>query len=313
MSDLEREMSMLQGMDLSGTVAPVQPTATVAQVQATQTFAQPITNEQLQAQAQVVQPTQTAVVPPVQQSVQPQVLNLDVAQKETDEIPLVYVKMGQKASTAVMDKFKAQKDENKRVAIFMPFFDKKNETVKLPSGEVISKDQMPYPIKRHYSEELGSFICWEGECCTYEDKPVVRYLFPVIEYPIANNDASRTLPENYGDCKLKLLVAGNELYTTLANIYSQHNNSFDGYDLIMTCTEQQFQNFTVMATNETVRNNYKSFQQCVEHWLKVRDQAYTVVARKMDLEYYKTQKGLNNNVVNTAMPSGMPTLNDLMQ
>lgn len=311
MSDLEREMSMLQGMDLSGTVPPVQPdVAAVASVQATQTLAQPISNEQLQAQAQVVKTTQSAVMP----TSSTPVLNLDVAQKATEEIPLVYVKMGQKASTAVLDKLKAQKDENKRVAIFMPFFDKKNETVKLPNGEVISKDQMPYPIKRHYNEELGSFVCWEGECCTYEDKPVIRYLFPVIEYPIANNDATKTLPENYGECKLKLLVAGNELYTTLSNIYAQHNNSFDGYDLIMTCTEQQYQNFTVMATNETVRGNYQSFNKCVDHWLKVRDQAYTVVARKMDLDYYKTQKGLNGTIINTTPTgTGIPSLGDLMQ
>lgn len=305
MSDLEQEMAMLQGMDLTGTTAPVanvQPS--VAPVQATQT------NAQVQAAAQVVQPTYTAPVQPMVNAaptqavnvapatpVQP--LNLDVAQSNIDQNQFVTVDMGQKVSTAVMDKFKGQKDERKRVTIFMPWFD------------LAGKENSVMAIKRHYNQELGSFICWGGECCQYEERAAVRYLFPVIEYPIANNDATRPLPENYGECKLKLLVAGNELYSSIADAYAAHGNSFEGYDLIMTCTEQQYQSFTVMATNDTARSNYQSFNKCVEKWKQLRDQAYTVVAKKMEPEYYRNQKGIGFNGPTT--PTDVPSMDALMQ
>jgi len=298
MSDLEKEMAMLEGLDLSGTVAPVQqsiPVQPVAPVQAMPN------NAQVQAQAQVVQPTQTVIapVPPLQQAIPVQPLNLDVAQQSIDNNEYVTVEMGQKVSTAVMDKFKGQKDERKRVTIMMPWFD------------VPGKENAIMAIKRHYSQDLGSFICWGGECCQYEDKAAVRYLFPVIEYPIANNDATRPLPENYGECKLKLLIAGNELYSSIADAYAAHGNSFNGYDLIMTCTEQQYQSFTVMATNDTARNNYQSFNKCIEKWKQVREQAYTVVARKMDPEYYRSQKGLNFQ--GPTVPNELPSMDTILQ
>lgn len=307
MTDLEKEMQMLQGMDLSGTVSPVQQ---VAPVQANQTIAQPVANEQtVQAAAQVVQPSQTVMpvqpVQPVQTVVTNQPtqnyapLNLDVAQNNIDSNEFVTIDMGQKVSTAVMDKLKGQKDEKKRVTIFMPWFD------------ISDKKNSAMAVKRHYSQDLGSFVCFNGECCQYEDKAAVRYLFPVIEYPIANNDATRPLPETYGECKLKLLIAGNELYSSIADAYAAHGNSFDGYDLIMTCTEQQYQSFTVMATNDTARNNYQSFNKCVEKWKQVRDQAYTVVARKMDPEYYRNQKGLGFQGPTT--PTDLPTMDAIMQ
>lgn len=304
-SDLEREMAMLSGMDISGTVAPVQPAPVqpqVAPVQATQTIAQ---QTMVQPQVAPVQTSTTAPVAPVQQvapvqaPVQSAPLNLDVAQASIDHNEFVTVNMGQKVSTAVMDKFKGQKDEKKRVTIFMPWFD------------IPGKANAVMAIKRHYNQELGSFICWGGECCQYEDKASVRYLFPVIEYPLANNDATRPLPENYGECKLKLLVAGNELYTTIADTYAAHGNSFEGFDLIMTCTEAQYQSFTVMATNGTVRDNYKSFNKCLEEWKTKRDQAYTVVARKMDPEYYRNQKGLGFQGPTT--PTDLPTMDAIMQ
>lgn len=284
MSDLEKEMELIQNMNIPGTVAPTQPV--VAPVQTTQTVAQP------------VQPV--ASVTPVQTTVtSTPVLNLDVAQESIDNNEFVTVDMGQKVSTAVMDKFKGQKDERKRVSIFMPWFD------------IQGKENSAMAVKRHYSQDLGSFVCFNGECCQYEDKAAVRYLFPVIEYPIANNDATRPLPENYGECKLKLLVAGNELYSSIADAYAAHGNSFEGYDLIMTCTEQQYQSFTVMATNDTARNSYQSFNKCVERWKQVRDQAYTVVARKMDPEYYRNQKGLGFQGPTT--PTDLPSMDAIMQ
>ena len=298
MSDLEREMEMLQGMDLSGTVAPVQAqqVTQVVPVQTTQTIVQPVTPV---APVAPVQTTVTAApVAPVQNNVSAP-LNLDVAQENIDNNEFVTVDMGQKVSSSVIEKFKGQKDEKKRVAILMPWFDDANK-----AGKSMA-------IKRHYDEDLGSFICFGGECCQYSGTAAIRYLFPVIEYPIANNDATKPLPENYGECKLKLLVAGNELYTNLCDIYQAHGNSFDGYDLIMTCTEQQYQSFTVMATNQSVKTNYQSFNKCIEKWKQVRSQAYTAVARKMDQEYYKNQKGLNYQGSTT--PIELPTMDAMMQ
>ena len=181
----------------------------------------------------------------------------------------------------------------------------------MPWFDIQGKEGKVMAVKRHYSKDLGSFICFGGECCQYEDRAAIRYLFPVIEYPIANSDVTKPLPENYGECKLKLLVAGNELYTLIADAYTAHGNSFDGYDLIMTCTEAQYQSFTVMATNGTVRDNYKSFNACIEKWKQVRDQAYTVVARKMDPEYYRNQKGLGYQ--GSTVPTDVPSMDDILQ
>lgn len=226
-------------------------------------------------------------------------LNLDVAQKDIDTNEFVTVDMGKKVSAAVIEKFKGQKDEKKRVAILMPWFD-----IQGKEGKVMA-------VKRHYSKDLGSFICFGGECCQYEDRAAIRYLFPVIEYPIANSDVTKPLPEAYGKCKLKLLVAGNELYSIISDLYTNSNNSFDGYDLSMTCTDQQYQSFTAMPISNTIRSQYASFNECLEKWKQVRDQAYTVVARKMDRDYYINQKGLNYN--GTTVPENTPGLDAIMQ
>lgn len=298
MTDLEKEIAALQSMDVQGTVNPVQPA--VVPVQTTQTIAQ--TQAVVQPQVAPVQTITTMAAPVVnnQQVVQP--LNLDVAQSNIENNEFITIDMGKKVSTAVIEKLKGQKDEKKRVVIFMPYFD------------IPEKQNSAMAVKRHYNEDLGSFVCFNGECCQYEDKAVVRYLFPVVEYPLINGDPTKPLPENVGgECKLKLLVAGNELYSTISDAYAAHGNSFEGYDLIMTCTEQQYQNFTVMATNSTAKGNYPaSFSKCVEKWKQVRDQAYTVVARKMDPEYYRNQKGIGVPQVNT-VPTDLPSMDTILQ
>ena len=79
----------------------------------------------------------------------------------------------------------------------------------------------------------------------------------------------------------------------------------------MTCTEQQYQSFTVMAANDTVRNNYKSFNACLEKWKQVRDKAYTVVARNIEPDYYRTQKGIGFN--GPTVPTNIPSMESIIQ
>ena len=57
--------------------------------------------------------------------------------------------------------------------------------------------------------------------------------------------------------------------------------------------------------------NYQSFNKCVERWKQVRDQAYTVVARKMDPEYYRNQKGLN--FAGPTTPTDLPSMDAILQ
>ena len=290
MNELEREMAMLEGIDLSQTPANATPVNTTVQ----QTV--PVDNAQLQAQANVVQTTQTAVQPTVNvqtpiQPVQPQqyaqpmqTLNLDVAQQQTDETDYLTLTMGKKVSTSVFEKFKGQKDERKLVIVLDPFFDDPAK-----AGQVMA-------IKKHYSEDgLGSFLCFGKECCQYESKATVNYLFPVLEVPIINGDITKPIPTTMGGhLKLKLLAAGNTLYSQLADVYAANGNTFEGIDLVMTCTEAQYQNFTVQPTRTTVREMYAAdLQAAKQKWLASRNQAYTVVARKIDPEYYRDQKGLS--------------------
>lgn len=308
MTDLEREMSMLSGLNLNA--QPVQ--QDFNQPQMVQQPVQQMVQPQVQPTQQMVQqPVQSVVPQPqmVQQPVMPQpmvqqpgMLNLDVAQKETEDMStFISVEMGKKVSTAVIEKFKAQKDEKKRIVLMMPF------------AGVPGKELAAYAVKRHYTEDLGSFVCFNGECCQYESRADVRYLFPVIEIPIIQGDVNRVIPANIGgQLKLKLLVAGNELYSTLCDVFANHNNSFDGYDLVLTCTEQQYQKFSVQPTMSSFRDQFPDdFRRCVEKWVSVREQAYTVAARKMDRDYYIKQKGLGYNGGTTG--TNVPGMDSVMQ
>lgn len=257
MNDLEKELSMLD-QNFANTVGGPVPS--------------PVSNEQLQAQAQVVTPTQTVIqhVQSVTQTAAP-ILNMDAAQKETDNMSTGVLEMGKKISTDPIEKLKGQLGEKKRIAIV---------------GQ-------PRYVKRHYSEDLGSFLCFGGECCKYEKPADVRYLFPVIEYPVVPNNPMQVIPYNLGGvCKLKLMVVGKDMYESLCDIYMANGNTFDGYDIIATCTKQEYNQFTLQATKNTLRASCADFNTVAAKWNNVADIAYTVVAKKMDREYYLTQKGI---------------------
>lgn len=313
MTDLEKEMNMLSSMNLQGTVEPVvqeqpvQQTVSQGSVQYTQA-------QTVQPQMQFTQPIQqTAPVQPIQQPVQVQsqpvtqapVLDLNEAQQSIERNPYISVEIGTKVSNSIIDKFTCQKDEKKRVAILMPFFD------------VPGKERSIMAIKKHYDQDLGSFICWGGDCCKYESKPSLSYLIPVIEYPIANNNVNQPLPENFGPCKLKLFAATSEAYTIISDQFLAHEDaqgnagSFDGYDFILTCVEPQFKKFTISVTSNTIRNNYKSFNECIEQWKAVRDKAYTAVAREISPEYYRTQKGIGYE--GASVSTDVPSMDVIMQ
>lgn len=178
MASLEEELALLQGTNIEG------PVETAQTLRGEVPFGAPV-NQNMQAQAQVVQPTTTVPTQPVQNynpvvpqqvnNVQPmtsqvQTMDLNQAEEETMDFDLDF---GKKISTLPIEKIRGRKGERIRLALF---YENKNGQPHIPL----------MGMKMHWSDEVGSYFkCFEKECCQDSAKsPVVKYWMPVIEYPI---------------------------------------------------------------------------------------------------------------------------------
>lgn len=97
-------------------------------------------------------------------------------------------------------------------------------------------------VKLHYVKGVGSFHCFGGKCCEMFGIPMVRYGLPVYVY---QTDGGMKKIGN--EVEFRMLARGYEGYNNLLTkneILEAQNSSLTKVDILITCTEDQYQDYT---------------------------------------------------------------------
>lgn len=299
MASLEDELAMLQGVTYGGVNQVSSPVETAETLRGEVPF-----NPQ-SAQSQPVQPAQPVQAPaqPAQPAqVQPmtsqvQTMDLNQAEEETMDFDIDF---GKKISTLPIEKIRGKKGERIRLAFF---YENKNGQPHIPI----------MGMKMHYSEEVGSYFkCFEKECCRDSKKgPVVKYWMPVIEYPIIPGEPETLIPNR--PAKLKLLTFGNQGYELLTDIIKSKGD-LNKFDIIANCTEEQYQNFTYMATDNTLRNQIPNLKELLAKWPTIKPNSYKTIGRIISRDdYLKLTGQYGGGFQGADVGTDVPTMGDILQ
>ena len=251
----------------------------------------------VQAAAQVVQPTQTITTTPA--PVQPvvatpntssvntaglaQTMDLNKAAEETvSNFGVQTIQLGQTISTRAIESVKKlEKGDSIRITLIEPLIQ---------------------AAKIHVHPVLGKINCFStdttlGQCCQELGDPKVRYFMPVLVYSTMPNDAKTPLPQ--GKSELRLLVlwdtgSYNQLCTEIMDAGS------DKIDLIAT-SEDSYGKLSFRGQKTSFRD-IPEYQQVIADaetkWAAIKDRAADTVRRNLDPVRY-AQLSRNNPVPQT--------------
>ena len=233
-----------------------------------------VESQQVQATAQVVQPTVTTPVQPVVQPVaQPVNTGIDLNQASQDAMQnygVQSIQLGQMVSTRVIESVKKlEKGDSIRITLIAPDIG---------------------AAKVHTHPTLGKISCCStdtnlAQCCQELGDPKVRYFMPVLVYSTMPNDCKTPLPQ--GKSELRLLVLWD------ANSYNQlcteiMESGSDKIDLIAT-SEDTYGKLSFRGQKDSFRTipEYQAvIQQAEAKWAQIKDRAVDTVRRNMDAVRY---------------------------
>ena len=241
-----------------------------------------VSPEQLQAQAQVVQPTTTATVQPV--AVQPMPVqhvaytpvqaSIDLNQAADDAMQsygVESIQIGQTISTRVIDPVKKyEKGDSFRFTIIAP-----------DAGS----------IRVHNHPTLGKIRCFSSktnlaQCCQELGDPRPRYFLPVLVYSTMPNDPTMALPQ--GKSELRLLVVWDS--TSWAQLGNEIKAAGNDYKIdIVATSEDTYGKLSFRAQRDSFRAipEYQSaIQQSEAKWAQIKDRAVETVCRDLDAVRY---------------------------
>lgn len=258
----------------------------------TQTIAQPISNEQLQAKAQVVQSTQTMVqpamtissvnVPPMQTSVETQQPSLNDIVMENG---IQTIQLGEAIQFSHLSKFK-----------------------KLNVGEKARISLLNTDLgvaKVHYTDELGRFACFStdthvGRCCQDLGEPKIRFYIPVMVYPVMPNDVNQVIPGQHAELKV-LVIWDFNAYNVIKETIGQYGPNVD---FVLTGLDT-YGKFDVRNTSNTLRENFAAdVNEATKTWENYKSTAPSLVRQNMnETKYLNTLANLqaSPNYANTTI------------
>lgn len=136
------------------------------------------------------------------------------------------------------------------------------------------------PVKFHFVDGIGSILCFKGRCCDVAGVPSVRYLFPIAVY---QTDSEGNVSGK--NIELKILSAGEDLYKSIVTINkgTAQYGGIDHADLLVTCTDDQFQKISLTFAGPAIWRQYRQIAEFLADRLN-RDgaNAYMAIARKVD-------------------------------
>lgn len=259
-------------------------TSTVAvgsAVQPAPTVAAPVNPAQVQAGAQVVQPTQTVVTPvqatmtttvPTQGYVQAPTIDLNQAAAEAEQhFGVQEISLGQKISTRAIDPVKKlEKGEKIRFTIIDGYFSS---------------------AKIHIHEDLGKIACFStstsmGQCCKDLDEPKIRYFMPVLVYSTMPGDPRTPLPQGKSELRLLVIWDGSGWDKICEDIIEAGRNT--EIDFIATSEDSYGRlDFKGQTTSFRAMPEYaQAIADATAKWRAIKDKAALTVRRDMDAERY---------------------------
>ena len=290
-------MNLEEELKMATSSVPIQPESTpvASQVATPVQVAEEIKQEQIQAQAQVVQPTQTFVQPtvipqaPVQPAyVQPQITPAQPQQFDmNNEAGVMQIPFGQTINTSPITFIKLNNKEKIRFTVLEP--------------DVIS-------LKFHYCEQLGAgttngkrIPCWTtenhtGRCCTDLGKPKARYYLPVLVYPTMPNDINTIIPNAKPTFKV-LMTWDDNNYNAIAEAVTATGGNVD----FVATGKDTYGGFDVRTQPSSYRNQYSNnINEFINNWRNSKAMIPSMVRENMTEDEYVRRLAQVNELVNNA-------------
>ena len=179
------------------------------------------------------------------------------------EVGITVGDIGVKVSKVPIEKYKASSAKLDRIAF-------------------LTKRVMP--VKYHYLKGVGSVVCFKGKCCEMCGVPQVRYLFPIAVY---QTDSEGSFSGK--KVELKILSAGDDLYKSIITINrgSAQYGGIDKVDLLVTCTDDQYQKLALTFAGPATWRRYQAIADFLSNrWKQDGANAYLAVARKVDAKSF---------------------------
>lgn len=151
--------------------------------------------------------------------------------------------------------------------------------ISIVSGQVLA-------LKTHFSDDLGSIICFGGQCCEDMGLASVRYVFPVVEYDVNKKGVPVST-----ELKYKCLITGKDTYENILSI-KELQGDITKVDLVVTCTDEGYQKISIsMAGPARWRKSKASAKQTVDFWREHMKDIILPVGKQMTEEEYIKRMG----------------------
>lgn len=297
--NLEEELRMVTNS------VPIQQESTpVANTVATPVqITEEVKQEQMQSQAQVVQPTQTFIqpIPPTQQYVPPtpgiNTINTAQTYDLSSEAGVKQVQFGQSINVNPISIVKLSVGEKMRFTIL--------------EQDVIS-------LAFHYSEALGAgttrgkrIPCWTteghvGKCCIDLGKPKARYYLPILVYPTMPNDPNTIIPN--AKPQFKVLMTWDEItYNAIAQSVIDTNCNAD----FIATGKDTYGGIDVRMQATSYRNQFMNdISENIQNWRRCKSMLPSMVRENMTEEEYIRRLSQVNDIISNAPQNNYANYNN---
>jgi len=137
------------------------------------------------------------------------------------------VKMGEKAVSNTVTKFQAVEDAPSIVS-------------------VISVEDI-LTVSTHFSQNIGSFHCFEGICCLKERPAKPKYMFPIVVYRV--KDALKGIVDTSLGVEVQYLLVGEKDYNKMIKLHDSVG-SLEDINLQITTNNDTFQKLDITVSKD---------------------------------------------------------------
>lgn len=141
-------------------------------------------------------------------------------------------------------------------------------------------------IKCHYNEDLGSYLCFGGECCERDGGARIKYLFPVVVYDTDKNGRPVT-----SSIENRVLAVGKGTYEDIMTIH-ELSGDITTVDLLVTCKKEDYQEISLQQAGQCRWKKSPTLTKEVsDFWTRNMQHIFEAVARRMDAATFAEKVG----------------------
>lgn len=157
-------------------------------------------------------------------------------------------------------------------------------------------------VKRHYTEDLGYFLCNGGACCDYAGKAAsVSYLYPVVHYLDCTN-SGKIISDAV---QVKMVTCNKDMYNSLIGIQELKGDltQFDllGYQLP---GQDRYPKTTLLEAGAAVWRNSQAILDQVRDYMQKNGDKFLSAAGKMLPDSAFDKANIATNIATTDADNG---------